>query len=113
MSTDTDDTYEPNCESYQEYRSRINTMADVIEDDLENDPTLTVSGMVFEEVDASRFAIYTHEAINALKHCDNDPREWHHLVAEDATWSEAIRTMAFDAVRWDLYDELRRRDVDV
>lgn len=106
------DDYNPDIESYSDYRDRINTMADVIEEALEDDPDLYLSELVFEEVDSSRIAMFTHEAIAALKHSDSEPEEWKHLVADDDSWQDVIRAMAFDMARIDLWEELHDRGVE-
>jgi hypothetical protein len=114
MTEDTtnDDEYNPNCESYKEYRERLEMMADVIEDRLDDDPELEITELVFEEVDSCHMVIYTHDALNALRFCDEGPSEWKHLVAETDSWQKVIMALAFDAVRNDLWAELNRRDLD-
>lgn len=109
---DDEDEYNPNIESYRDYRERITTMADVIEDRLDEDPDAEVAELVWEEVDSSRIAIYTHEGLQALRHSDEGPQEWKHLVEDGASWQKVVQALAFDAARNDLWDELNRREVD-
>lgn len=99
-------------ETRSDYRERIETMADVVEAAVEDDPGAEVSELVFEEVDSSRMVMMTNQALDALKHADNEPGEWHHMAADTDSWQQVISTMAFCAVRFDLYDELRERGVE-
>lgn len=104
--------YDPDLDSTEEYFSRIEMMADGIEEEMEADPDYELNEAVWETVDSSRMVIYTHECINVLKYAQSQPEEWNHFVADGDSWQEVVQAMAFDIVRNDLWTEIRRRDVD-
>lgn len=104
------DEHNPNIDSYQEYRRRIELKVDGIEEELEHYDELHQA--VFESVDGSRMVIYTHEAINVLKHSQTQPGEWKHLVGEDDSWQKIIQALAFDIVRQDVWKAIRDRGLD-
>ena len=100
---------------YAEYRDVIETMADAIEHAIEEYPEDydDLSELVFEEVDSSQYIIYTHHNLDVLKHADTQPDEWKHLVEDGAGYQEVLQAMAFEAMRYDLYDELNDRNVEI
>lgn len=97
--------------TYREYQRRLDVMADIIEDRYEEEEDL--HDVIFEEVDSSSMVLYTSEALDVLRVSDSQPQEWKHMVGDDASWQEAIQTMAFTALRADLSEKLRQRDIDV
>lgn len=119
MATDDSDPdgseeYNPDLDSWSDYRERIEMMADEIEEAIDNDPTEFGDGgrihdLIHEEVDASRMVIYTHEALAAIGHARANPTEWEQYVAEGDSWGSVLTTMAYLCVREDLNEELHRR----
>lgn len=97
--------------TYREYQRRLDVMADIIEDRYED--TDDLHDLIFEEVDSSSMVLYTSEALDVLRVADSEPQEWQHMVGDGASWQQVIQTMAFTALRADLYEKLRRRDIDI
>lgn len=93
------------------YDERIDTMADVIEERLEDDPVREASDMVFEEIDSSQLVIYNRYHLPALHYSENGPQEWHHMVDDSSSTHEVLQAMLYSAMEADLYDELRNRGV--
>ena len=93
-----------------DYRDSIEQMADVVADQLADDPDAHPSDLIWEALDGSRWVIYTHESMAALEYAGNDPAEWKHLVGDDDSWHQVIQAMAYKAMEADLYDELRERE---
>lgn len=68
-----------------------------------------LSEAVFESVDSHQWVIYTHYNLQVLHRSRNGPEEWKHLVADGDSWQEVVQAMAFEAMRNDLWDEIRRQ----
>lgn len=94
----------------RDYRESIETMADVIEDQLADDPDAHPSDLVWEQVDSSAWIIYTSRNLKVLEFSTNEPGEWKHLVGDGDSYQEVLQAMAYATMDADLWDELRERD---
>lgn len=97
--------------TFQEFRADIELMADIVEEKIAEgrDP----HDAVWEEVDSSWWVIYNHANLEAIKFAREEPDEWKHLVSDDASFWEIVQAYAYKSVENELYDELRKRDVDL
>lgn len=96
--------------TYQKYQRRLDLMADAIEEHYDSEAD-DLPEYVFEEVDASDLVLYTSNALGVLRVSDAGPTEWHHMVGDDDSWQNVVSTMAFTALRADLWSKLERRDI--
>lgn len=97
----------------QEYDDRLDTMADELLADYDGENPNRLREDVHEYVDSSQMVQDVDLALDALRQSHIGPEEWHHMVADGDSWRHVVRTMAFDAVRTDLWAELRDRGVEM
>lgn len=103
--------WDPDLDSTEEYFRRIEMMADSVEEGVDTFDQ-NVADAVWEEVDASRMVIYTHECLAVLHYAQTQPEEWRHLAGDSDEWEKIIQAMAFDIIRNDLWEEVHRRNLD-
>jgi hypothetical protein len=89
----------------QEYDDIVQMHAEQCVKESNDDDEL--SDIVFESVESSEITFKTNLALDALRHSHNGPQEWQHLVRDGDSWQEVVRALAFDAVRTDVWDEIR------
>jgi len=95
----------------KKYWMAIETMAGVVEEELKRDDIVEAADLVFESVDSSEYVMYYDKNLDALQYSDNEPVEFKHLFSDGDSWREVIQAMAFQVVKYDVYQKLQERDV--
>jgi hypothetical protein len=95
--------------SYEEYRERVDMLAGVIVEEYDEADDPDVHGLVHQSVDSSR--LITHTPAITLRYYDNEPDQFRHLIDDGDNFRRHLQALAFAALRSDVYEELRKRDV--
>lgn len=93
------------------YWESINTMADVVENRIENEEIDDLHNVIWEQYEGSEYVIYTSKNLKALQYSNNRPDEFIHLIDDSSSYQEVLQAMAYKVIEADLYDELHDRDV--
>lgn len=100
--------------TYREYRNEIESIAENVLDIEEQYPDdySDISEIIWEEVDSHQWVIYNSYNLDVLKHADNEPEEWKHLVSDDDDWRKVLSVMAYKAMENDVWEEVNRQKDD-
>ena len=106
-----DNTYNPDLESRSEYYDRIDTIVDVLDNELRDHPDKGEKyDFIHQQVDSSRMVMYPHESLKMLQYSEYEPTGQGLQVEHCDTFSEMLAIFAYDVVRADVIDECKERD---
>jgi hypothetical protein len=95
--------------SRQDYYDEIESMVNIIENEMSEYPDRELTETVFESVDSHKWILYNDYNIHVLR-WGSDPDEWQHFVSDDMDYREVLQAMAFCTMRQDVWDEIHDRD---
>lgn len=92
-----------------EYRQEIDELAQQIVSDMQEYPEdyNDLSEIVWEICDSHQWVIYTSYNLDVLKHCENEPNEFTHMIDDSMGYREILNILAYQAMESDVYFKAR------